>query len=56
MALPDGDQHPGLTHLYVHLMEMSPHPEKALRAADTLRNRVPDAGHLVHMPTHIDML
>ena len=56
MALPDGDQHPGLTHLYVHLMEMSPHPEKALRAADTLRTRVPDAGHLVHMPTHIDML
>lgn len=56
----DGDpramQHPGLLHLYVHLMEMSPHPEKALKAGDALRTLVPDAGHLVHMPTHIDVL
>ncbi|WP_375172834.1 hypothetical protein [Pseudooceanicola sp.] len=56
MGLPGGADHPGLTHLYVHLMEMSPTPEKALKAADVLRRRVPDAGHLVHMPTHIDML
>lgn len=48
--------HPGLLHLYVHLMEMSPHPEKALKAGDILRTLVPDAGHLVHMPTHIDVL
>ena len=48
--------HPGLLHLYVHLMEMSPTPEKALKAADVLRTLVPDAGHLVHMPTHIDVL
>ncbi len=48
--------HPGLLHLYVHLMEMSPHPEKALRAGDKLRDMVPDAGHLIHMPTHIDVL
>lgn len=48
--------HPGLLHLYVHLMEMSPFPEKALRAADKLRSLVPDAGHLIHMPTHIDVL
>jgi tetratricopeptide (TPR) repeat protein len=48
--------HPGLLHLYVHLMEMSPFPEKALRQADRLRTLVPDAGHLVHMPTHIDVL
>ncbi|MEM6634977.1 MAG: hypothetical protein AAF667_03700 [Pseudomonadota bacterium] len=48
--------HPGLTHLYVHLMEMSPYPERALRASDALRTLVPDAGHLVHMPTHIDAL
>jgi tetratricopeptide (TPR) repeat protein len=47
--------HPGLTHLHVHLMEMSPTPEVALRSADTLRTLVPDAGHLVHMPTHIDV-
>ena len=48
--------HPGLLHLYVHLMEMSPYPEKALKAGDALRTLVPDAGHLVHMPTHIDVL
>ncbi|MBF9035430.1 hypothetical protein HKCCE2091_14380 [Rhodobacterales bacterium HKCCE2091] len=47
--------HPGLLHLYVHLMEMSPHPELALRHGDVLRRLVPDAGHLVHMPTHIDV-
>jgi tetratricopeptide (TPR) repeat protein len=47
--------HPGLLHLYVHLMEMSPTPEKALKAGDALRELVPDAGHLIHMPTHIDV-
>ncbi|MBQ4823044.1 hypothetical protein J4729_00520 [Leisingera sp. HS039] len=53
---PGAMRHPGLLHLYVHLMEMSPAPEKALKAADVLRTLVPDAGHLVHMPTHIDVL
>ena len=53
---PEAMRHPGLLHLYVHLMEMSPHPEKALQQADVLRTLVPDAGHLVHMPTHIDVL
>jgi len=48
--------HPGLLHLYVHLMEMSPFPQRALRHGDKLRNLVPDSGHLVHMPTHIDVL
>ncbi|MEM8630568.1 MAG: hypothetical protein AAGF74_04980 [Pseudomonadota bacterium] len=48
--------HPGALHLYVHLMEMSPTPEKALKAGDALRTLVPDAGHLIHMPTHIDVL
>lgn len=48
--------HPGLLHLYVHLMEMSPFPQRALRAGDRLRELVPDSGHLVHMPTHIDVL
>ncbi len=56
MARPGGMAHPGLLHLYVHLMEMSPFPELALKAADALRDLVPDAGHLVHMPTHIDVL
>ena len=48
--------HPGLLHMYIHLMEMSPFPEKALPACDQLRGLVPDAGHLQHMPTHIDVL
>ena len=48
--------HPGLLHLHVHLMEMSPFPQKALRTGDRLREIMPDGGHLVHMPTHIDVL
>ncbi len=54
--LPTAWNHPGLLHLYVHLMEMSPFPQRALRAGDRLRDLVPDAGHLIHMPTHIDVL
>ncbi len=50
------NRHPGLLHMYMHLMEMSPHPERALKAGDTLVDLIPDAGHLVHMPTHIDVL
>ena len=53
---PGAWDHPGLLHLYVHLMEMSPFPQRALRAGDRLRDLVPDAGHLIHMPTHIDVL
>lgn len=47
--------HPGACHFYIHTMEASPFPEKALAAADFLRNRIPGAGHLVHMPSHIDI-
>ncbi|KAL4873998.1 hypothetical protein BDV12DRAFT_950 [Aspergillus spectabilis] len=56
LELPGGLQHPGLLHLYIHLMEMSGAPEKALTVADHLRGLVPDAGHLNHMPTHLDIL
>jgi tetratricopeptide (TPR) repeat protein len=56
LATPAGRSHPGVLHLYIHLIEMSPFPERALRAADRLRNLVPDAGHLRHMSTHIDVL
>ncbi|KAL2818202.1 hypothetical protein BDW59DRAFT_129530 [Aspergillus cavernicola] len=56
LALDGGLQHPGLLHLYIHLMEMSGAPEKALTVADHLRGLVPDAGHLNHMPTHLDIL
>ena len=46
--------HAGLLHYYIHLMEMSPTPEAALKAGDLMRTLVPDCGHLLHMPTHID--
>jgi len=47
--------HPLAAHLYIHTMEASPTPEKANAVADILRDRVPGAGHLVHMPAHIDI-
>lgn len=46
-------QHPGANHYYVHVMEASPTPEKALAAAERLRGMMPAAGHLEHMPAHI---
>jgi tetratricopeptide (TPR) repeat protein len=45
--------HPGANHYYVHAVEASPHPEKALAAAGRLTDVAPAAGHLVHMPAHI---
>lgn len=54
--LPGAWDHPGLLHFYIHLMEMSPHPELALRHGDRLSTLAPDAGHLLHMATHIDVL
>jgi tetratricopeptide (TPR) repeat protein len=53
---PEGREHPGVLHLYLHTMEMSGTPQDALPAADLLRGLVPDAGHLEHMPSHIDVL
>lgn len=47
--------HPGGLHYTVHALEASPHPERALEAANRLRERVPGASHLVHMPSHIDI-
>ena len=47
-------EHPALCHLYCHALELSPFPERALPAADVLRDLMPDCGHLVHMPSHID--
>ena len=48
--------HPGILHIYIHALEMSPWPERALKAADALRDLVPDSGHLHHMPSHIYVL
>ncbi len=54
-ALRIDPDHPGALHLYIHAVEASPNPGRALAAADRLRRLVPDAGHLVHMPSHIDV-
>ncbi|WP_367318957.1 tetratricopeptide repeat protein [Streptomyces sp. HUAS ZL42] len=56
LATDAGTAHPGVLHLYIHLMEMSPTPEAALPVSDRLRGLVPDAGHLQHMPSHLDVL
>ena len=46
-------EHPGALHLYIHLIEPTNNPERAEKAADTLQNLMPGAGHIVHMPAHI---
>jgi tetratricopeptide (TPR) repeat protein len=45
--------HPGAIHYYIHAMEASTHPEKALPYARQLARQIPGAGHIVHMPAHI---
>jgi len=45
--------HPGAIHLYIHAVEASDRPKRAEPYADRLRGAVPNAGHLVHMPSHI---
>jgi tetratricopeptide (TPR) repeat protein len=45
--------HIGALHYYIHAVEASKHPEKALGAAKRLEGLAPSAGHLVHMPAHI---
>ncbi len=47
--------HIGAHHLYIHVVEASPHPEWALQSADLLGKLTPAAGHLVHMPAHTYM-
>ncbi|MCC6141623.1 MAG: tetratricopeptide repeat protein [Nitrospira sp.] len=45
--------HPGACHYYIHVVEASPKPERALACAERLPGLMPGAGHLVHMPAHI---
>jgi len=54
-VLAKSPQHPLALHLLIHAVEASPHPEKAAAAADQLRDLEPGLGHLVHMPSHIDV-
>jgi len=48
-------QHIGANHYYIHAVEASKTPERALQSAKRLDTLVPAAGHLVHMPAHIYM-
>lgn len=45
--------HPFANHLYIHAVEASPQPERALAAADRLLTLQPGLAHNVHMPSHI---
>jgi tetratricopeptide (TPR) repeat protein len=47
--------HIGANHYYIHTLEASTHPERALASARRLETLAPEAGHLVHMPAHIYM-
>jgi tetratricopeptide (TPR) repeat protein len=47
--------HPLANHLYIHAVEASPNPERAMAAADRLRDLQPGLAHNVHMPSHIDI-
>ena len=46
-------EHVGAIHYYIHSVEASPSPERALAAANRLAALAPNAGHLVHMPAHV---
>jgi tetratricopeptide (TPR) repeat protein len=52
-VLAKNPDHPGACHFYIHAVEASPEPERALPCADRLPGLMPGAGHLVHMPAHI---
>ena len=45
--------HSGADHLYIHLVEAGPNPEKGVPSADRIGKLTPNAGHLVHMASHI---
>lgn len=52
-VLKRNPEHPGANHYFIHAVEPSPHPERALPSADRLAGLMPGAGHIVHMPAHI---
>lgn len=52
-VLERNPSHPGAAHYYIHAVEASSHPDKALPYARLLARQIPGAGHIVHMPSHI---
>ncbi|HWB19778.1 MAG TPA: hypothetical protein VG711_05720 [Phycisphaerales bacterium] len=54
-TIAEHPDHPGANHFYIHAVEASNNPQRAVASADRLRNLVPGSGHLTHMPSHIDL-
>lgn len=54
-VLARNPNHPGACHYYLHAVEASAQPGRALPCAERLPGLMPGAGHLVHMPAHIYM-
>src|SRR5262249_10661610 len=52
-VLARSPQHPGANHYFIHAVEASDHPERAVAAANRVGGLMPGAGHLVHMPSHV---
>lgn len=49
-AAPDDS---AANHYWIHAMEPSSHPERAIESAKKLASEAPNSGHMVHMPGHI---
>ncbi len=54
-VMKDYPDHPGAHHYYIHMVEATSTPERAVASADKLESLMPGAGHMVHMPAHIYM-
>jgi tetratricopeptide (TPR) repeat protein len=54
-VLKQSPDHPLALHLYIHAVEASANPGRAADEADRLRDLMPGLGHMVHMPSHIDV-
>ena len=52
-ALKRDVRHPGACHLYVHMTELTPEPQRAVACAEYLGNSIPGASHINHMPAHV---
>jgi tetratricopeptide (TPR) repeat protein len=55
LVLRQHPSHVGANHLYIHAIEGSAAPMRAMESAHRLETLAPGIGHLVHMPSHIYM-
>jgi tetratricopeptide (TPR) repeat protein len=52
-VLKDAPNDSAANHYWIHAMEPSNHPERAIPSAALLASLAPASGHMVHMPGHI---